>query len=126
MSSTLNPAEPVNEGSSAVYRCTFTSDGAAINSASVSAITATLRDLGTGAVINSRTAQSVLGANGGTLAAAGAFALVLTAADNRAAADNSTRLQPRRLTLIVTFSTGTLTHEVVYHVQALADVPDLT
>jgi hypothetical protein len=79
----------------------------------------------TDAAINGRAGQSVLNANGGTLAPAGAFSLTLSAADNRAASGNAQRLQLRRLTLVVTFSTGTLTHEVVYAVRALADVPDL-
>lgn len=119
----LGTSEAITEGSTALYSCTLTDTaGTAISSGAVSAITATLRDVQTDAVINSRDAQSVLNANGGTLASGGAFSLVLSATDNIQAAGNTRALQARRLTLEVTYDDGAITHEVTYYVRALADI----
>ena len=120
---TINSASAISEGSTARYACVLaTVAGVAIDSGAVSAITATLRDVQTDAVINSRDALSVLNANGGTLSAGGAFALILTPADNIAATGNTRTLQARRLTLEVTYADGVITHEVTYYVRALADI----
>ena len=119
----LTPANAITEGSTALYSCTLTDTaGTAISSGAVSAIDATLRDVQTDAIINSRDAQSVLNVNGGTLASGGAFSLVLSALDNIQAASNTRTLQARRLTLEVTYTDGALTHEVTYYVRALADI----
>jgi hypothetical protein len=53
-----------------------------ITSAQVSALTLTLYDKKTGAVLNSRSAQSILNTNGGTLSSGGLLTLVLAIADN--------------------------------------------
>jgi hypothetical protein len=112
--------EAIPEQSSAQYACTFVdATGAAITGASISAIVATLRAVG-GAVINSRNAQSVLNVNGGSLTGGGAFTLVLSALDTVAVGTQT--LQERMLTLEVTFTSGTLTHEVRYYVRQLDDV----
>lgn len=56
--------------------------GVAIAKASVSSITVTLTDAGSGSVVNSRNGQNVLDANGGTLdATSGAFAWTITSSD---------------------------------------------
>lgn len=58
-------------------------DGAAIAASSISALTVTLYDRATDAIINSRDGQSILNANGGTLhATSGAWTLTLSASDN--------------------------------------------
>lgn len=113
--------DAVNEGTTARYACTLTDHtGAAIDSAAVSAIVATLKDANDETVINSRNAQSVLNVNGGTMGSAGAFALVLSSLDT--IARGTAALQPRRLTLKVTFTTGVVTHEISYFVRSLADI----
>lgn len=118
----IGPTSALNEGTTGSYSCTLTDTaGAAISSASVSAITATLRDVETGAIVNNRDAQNVLNANGGTLAVGGVFTLILSAADTAQSSTGRT-LQARRLTLAVTYDDGTLTHEVTFYVRALADI----
>jgi hypothetical protein len=56
--------------------------GTAITEANLVTLTATLYDQRTGRVINSRSAQSVKDANGGTVAVNGTLTLILLAADN--------------------------------------------
>ena len=111
--------DAIPEQSTGQYDCTFVSGGVPIVGAAVSAIVATLRAVG-GDVINSRNAQSVKNANGGTLTAGGAFTLVLSSLDTVAV--GTAMLQARQLTLEVDFSTGKLTHVVVFYVRALEDV----
>jgi hypothetical protein len=113
--------DAIPEQSTAQYACTFIDHltGAAINAAAVTAITATLRAYG-GDVINSRTAQSVLNVNGGTLAVDGTFALVLSSLDTVAV--GTMAIQQRVLTLEVDFTSGKLTHEVIFFVRQLDDV----
>lgn len=119
----LTPTTPINEGSTARYACVLTTvAGVAIDSGAISAITATLRDVQTDAIVNSRDAQSVLNANGGALSTGGAFALILTPADTIQATGNTRTLQARRLTLEVTYDSGVITHEVTFYVRALADI----
>ena len=76
----------VNEGESCRIVVTFTDyDGSNILSASIASLTCTLKDYEPGTVINGRDGQSVLNANGGTLADEGGVAtlkLVLGAYDN--------------------------------------------
>jgi len=113
--------DAILEQSTARYACTFVDHtGAAIDSAAVSAITATLKDASDETTINSRAAQSVLNVNGGTMGSNGAFALVLSTLDT--IARGTEPIQPRRLTLMVTFSEGVLTHEVNFFVRSLADI----
>lgn len=74
--------DAINEQTTAQYACTLVDPtGAAIDSGAVTAIAATLKDEGDDTVINGRSAQSVLGVNGGTLSAGGAFALTLSTLD---------------------------------------------
>lgn len=113
--------DAVLEQSTARYTCTLVDHtGVAIDSSAVSAIVATLKDASDGETINSRDAQSVLNTNGGTMGASGAFALVLSTLDT--VARGVEPLQPRRLTLKVTYSEGVLTHEVDFYVRSLADI----
>lgn len=108
------------EQSSARYVGTLTDHtGAVISDGAVSAITATLVDASTGTAINSRSAQNVLNANGGTLSS-GVFTLVLSTSDTVAV--GTQEMQPRRLTLKVTYSSGVLTHEVHFFVRSLENI----
>lgn len=118
---TFSANDAINEQSTARYACTLVDHtGTAIDSSAVSAIVATLKDPSDETVINSRAAQSVLNTNGGTMGSAGAFALVLSTLDT--IARGTATLQPRRLTLMVTYTDGVLTHEVDFLVRALADI----
>lgn len=76
----------VDEGESCRIVVKFTDyDGSNILSASIASLECTLRDYDSGTVINGRDGQSVLNANGGTLADEGGVAtlkLTLDAADN--------------------------------------------
>lgn len=122
-STTFAKSVAIEEGTTALYTCTLTDpSGAAINPVAVSAITATLIDQRTGTVINSRSAQSVLNTNGGTLAAGAVFTLVLSAADTAATAGDTSAYHPRLLTLKVTYADGTINHEVLFWVQNLRSV----
>jgi hypothetical protein len=94
--------------------------GDAISGAAITAITATLRSLDAGTVINSRDAQSVLNTNGGTVTG-GTFRLDLSPADM--AAVGTRQRQRRELTLLVTHSGGTVLPLVVnFTLRAFADV----
>ena len=116
----FSAGDAIPEKSSARYACTFVDQaGAAINGAAITAILATLRAHG-GDVINSRTDQNVLNANGGSLTGGGAFTLDLAAADTVAV--GATPLQLRMLTLEVTFTSGTINHEVHFYVRQIDDV----
>lgn len=115
-------APTVNEKTTSQYSCSFVDNtGAAIAHTSVSAIAATLRDVKSGRIINSRNSQNVLNANGGTMAVSGVFTLVLGTDDNVAVA-GSGDIQKRRLTLKVTYTSGVLTKAFTYYVQALDDI----
>ena len=116
----FGPNDAINEQSTARYTCTLTDvAGATITDGSVSAIVATLVNAETGTAINSRSAQSVLNVNGGTLSS-GVFTLVLSTADTVAV--GTSLLQPRRLTLKVTYTGGVLTHAVEFFVRALSEI----
>lgn len=121
---TFGANDAIPEKGSARYSCTLTDHtGAAINSNAVSAIVATLKSIaadGTEAVVNSRTAQSVLNTNGGTLGSGGAFTLDLGTLDTVAVGTDA--VQRRRLTLKVTYTTGVLTHEVEFYIRNLTDI----
>lgn len=120
--------EAVNERSDAQYECAFVeSSGAAIDDAAIQTITATLSDVNTGTILNSRDGQNVKNANGGTLAADGTFTLQLGALDNTVHTATA-ELEEHRLVLEVTFTragggTGHLNHEVRFYIAALAHVP---
>ena len=77
--------------------------GDAIADASVVSVTATLRSLDTGALINDRDAQDVLGVNGGDITD-GTFRLDLTGTGDMVAI-GPRALQRRELTLLVTHDT---------------------
>jgi hypothetical protein len=96
-------------------------NGEAIEDVAVTEITATLRSLDTAAVVNSRDAQDVLGANGGTLTD-GTFRLDLSG-DGDLEAVGSREMQARELTLLVTHSGGKVLPLVArFLVRAFADV----
>lgn len=117
----FGPGDSINEKSTAKYTCTLVDTaGAGIASASVSSLKATLKAADSGTVINSRNAQSVLNTNGGTLDSSGNFALVL--GENDTALSGTNKLQERRLTLDVTYTSGRLTHDVTFYVRALDDI----
>jgi hypothetical protein len=114
--------EAVPEGSSFRWRGTLLDfDGEPIVPASVSSILLTLAVKDTDAVINGRDEQEVYQQNGGTLDSEGVFSFVGGSADS--ATVGSKKWQQRRLTLEVTFSSGTLNHEVRFFVQNLQAVP---
>lgn len=114
--------EAINEQSTARYSCVFVDHlKQPIDSSAVQTITATLKDVFDDAVINGRNAQNVKGVAGGTLDVGGAFSLVLSKEDTIARGTHST-MQERRLTLIVTFTDGQLTHEVDFFIRDLKDV----
>lgn len=113
--------EAVNEQTTAQYACTLTdAAGAAIDSGAVTAIVATLKDAADETVINGRSGQDVLGVNGGSLGPSGAFTLTLSTLDTIARGTQA--LQPRRLTLKATYTSGVITHEVHWYVRSLADI----
>lgn len=113
--------DAINEQTTAQYTCTLTDPtGAAIDTGAVTAIVATLKDTADDTVINSRNAQDVLGTNGGSLGAGGAFTLTLSTLDT--IARGTAALQPRRLTLKVTYASGVLTHEIHFYIRSLADI----
>ena len=118
---TFSSNDAINEQSTARYACTFVDHiGVAIDSSAISAIVATLKNASDDTTINSRAAQSVLNAHGGTMGSGGAFALILSTLDTVAV--GALALQPRRLTLVVDYTDGRLTHEVDFLIRALQDV----
>lgn len=97
-------------------------DGANISSAAVSALVATLTD-DAGAIVNSRNALTILGANGGTLSASGLLTQVLAVADT-AARSTGPEYQPRFFTVKGTHSSGkTLACEIRFYVRKLHGHP---
>lgn len=113
--------DAINERTTAQYSGTLQdAAGDAIDSGAVTAIMATLKDPSDDTAINSRNAQDVLGVNGGSLGAGGAFSLTLSTLDT--IARGTLALQPRRLTIKVTYTSGVLTHEVWFYIRSLADI----
>ena len=127
----FGPNEAIHERSDAQYSCTFYESAVgepALNAAAITTIVATLSDLATGEILNSRDEQNVRNANGGTLESNGTFTLQLEADDNIIVTPelNQSREQ-HLLTLEVTFArtgggTGTLNHPVQFYVLNLAHV----
>jgi hypothetical protein len=116
---TFGANDAITERTSAQYTCTFTGPtGAAISGAAIRAITASLYDHDS-AVINSRDAQNVLGANGGALSG-DTFTLTLGALDTVAV--GTREMQLRTLVLRVTFDTGVLVHEVRFFVRNVSQL----
>lgn len=119
---------PVTEGSSRELTATLKDHtGAAIPADSVSTLTATIKDLATGEVINSRDEQNVKNANGGTLdATSGAFALILGPDDNAIESTApAARYHRRRLLLHATYTdsngnAGAENQEIDWSVEDLA------
>ena len=90
----LNGPKYVNAGESAKWSCTFSDlNSETLDADAITAITLTLKDE-SGNVVNSRSSQTVRNANGGTLAASGAFALILSPLDN--AYQSATGFRERR------------------------------
>jgi hypothetical protein len=127
--------EAVNERSDAEYVCTFVNGaGETIDDSAISAIVATLSDVASGTIINSRDGQNVLNAAGGTLAADGTFTLLLGRTGAGATQNDNLRVgtldpEEHRLVLEVTFTrpgggVGLLNHEVRFYVQDVAHIPD--
>jgi hypothetical protein len=84
--------------------------GTAITEANLVTLTATLYDQRTGRVINSRSAQSVKNANGGTVVTNGTLTLTLLAADNPIVGDTLPGAVERHiLRLAWTYSDGSNT-----------------
>ena len=112
----------VNEQTTAQYSCSFVDHtGATISDTAISTLVATLRDVASDQIMNSRSSQDVLNTNGGTLAAGGGFTLILNQLDNKALTGVGTN-QLRRLTLEVNYTAGYLSTEFSYIVRALPDV----
>lgn len=84
--------------------------GAAIAKANLATLTATLVDENTGDVINSRDAQSVLDANGGTVASDGTLTLRLQPADSAiVTTGDAGTIEGHILRLTWTWSDGVMT-----------------
>lgn len=101
----------VNEAESCNITATFNDiTGTAIAKANLATLTCTLTNEADGSVINSRSAQSVLDANGGTVASDGTLTLRMQPADNvivgTIPAGGS---ETHKLTLAWTWSDGVLT-----------------
>lgn len=112
--------DAIPEQSTAQYVGTLTTPaGAVVSDGAVSAIVATLVDANTGTAINSRSAQNVFNTNGGTLSS-GVFTLTLSTSDTVAV--GTQEMQPRRLTIKVTYSSGVITHEVGFFVRSLENI----
>jgi hypothetical protein len=126
---TFGPNEAINERSDAQYGCTFHEAAVGepvLNAAAITTIVATLADMATGEILNSRDEQDVRNANGGTLDTDGTFTLQLDDDDNVVVTRHKSR-EKHRLTLEVTFNrtgggTGTLNHEVQFYVLNLEHV----
>lgn len=113
--------DAVPDRTTAQYQTTLLdSDDNPIADAAISDILATLVRVSDGAVINSRDAQSVHNANGGTMhSTSGLFTLQFDEADT-AADTGGDRFQRRRLTLDVTLvAGGRQTHDVQFFVEDL-------
>jgi hypothetical protein len=97
-------------------------DGEEIASSAVTALVATLTD-DVGAIVNSRSALTILGANGGTLSSTGLLTQVLAVADTVARATGP-EYQQRFFTIKGTHSgTKTLACEIRFFVRKLTGHP---
>lgn len=97
-------------------------DGANIGSSAVSALVGTLLNH-LGAVVNSRSALTILGANGGTLSSTGLLTIQLSALDT-VAVEAGPEFQSRTFTVKGTHSTTkTLACEIQFYVQKLHGHP---
>lgn len=71
------------EGTTRLFTATILDENSvAIPAASLATLTVTLTSLHSGAIINSRNAQSILNANGGVVDSAGKLSWTMSAADN--------------------------------------------
>lgn len=132
MAKRFGPEDAVDEGSNTEYSCTFQEAAIgqpALDTAAILTLVATLKNVATNGVINSRSVQNVLNANGGTVID-GTFTLELTALDNIIVSTTPLPggLEQHRLTLAATYSktgggTGNLNHEVTFYVRNLVDRP---
>lgn len=114
--------EAVSEQSTSLYATQLKDEaGANIELASISTMTLTMQDA-LGNVVNSRNAQSVLNANGGTVSSSGAFTFTVTPSDTTRAADGGDP-QVRHMTFIVTHSGGKKApHQVTFYIKNLAGI----
>ena len=99
----------VNERTAAQYTATIKDQtGTAIPAASMTALTLTLEDVGSGTILNSRTAQNILNANNVTVSAGGVMVWTMQPADNAivstTAAHGST--ETHRATFKVSYGSG--------------------
>lgn len=129
-SSTQDGSEraPFTEGSTVRMTATLVDeDGAAVLASAVTDVRVTLAKYPTGAVINSRTNQSALNANGGTVTD-GTFKLRLNGADCAAQVGESGTVQ-RELAVTVSYTlpaaagTGTLNFVVRYWLELFDRLP---
>lgn len=127
----LPGADAINEGATGLLGATLLdASGAAINGASVLTLVATLKSAETEAVINNRSDQTVLNANGGsTVSGAGVWSLTLGAPDTALVSGESAlgkRFLKRRLTVEGTYNdSGTprpFNEEITFYVRSLVDV----
>lgn len=100
--------EPFPEGSTPQFQLTLVDElGVALTPGTASAITASLIDARTEAVVNSRDQQDVNGVNGGQLAASGGlFTLQFSIAD-MAILDSASTYETRKLVLDWTYASAT-------------------
>ena len=118
-------AEPIPESSTAYISLTLTDIDGVTPLANADAIlislTVTLYNERTGSVVNSRTAQSILGTNGGTVTAGGVVTLRLDPADTASVGTGT-----NQRVALVTWTWGaplkTGRHEVAFTVTNLAQV----
>jgi hypothetical protein len=115
--------EAIPESATAVLTAQLVDeDGANIDSSAVTALVATLTNHA-GAIVNSRNALTILGANGGTLSSTGLLTQVLAVADT-VAVEAGPEYQQRSFTIKGTHSGGkTLACEVRFYVRKLTGHP---
>jgi len=119
-----NFPETINEGSTARYEAAlFDETGAAIPASLITALTLTMVQAATGAIINGRNVQNVLNANQVTVDAAGMLRYDLQPADT-AMLDPTQGAEFHRATFRCTFGvTGQANWDVDFRIRNLAQVP---
>lgn len=114
--------DAVPQASTRIYTSTLRDAyGVPLDPSDVSSIKLTLTNLFDDSIINGRSAQEVKNANGGTLAAQGAFSLILEPADNPVTDPDTAHLfEQHRLCFDVTHTGGRERHEVYLYVQRMS------
>lgn len=106
----------IQAGSSARYTAAIVSDGADVLLAQITSMVLTITDKDE-AIINSRSAQSILNTNGGTVTD-GELVLVLNGNDTARQSGDPSRTQARWLHIKVVLTGGAeIIHEVLWYVQ---------